>query len=313
MFLSGRLSSSSKDGSKRFGCHLCSNIVKRSRNGAANDRDRAQSKETWKHGSAGSLETRRQAVKSGVEAYPNLMLLIKSLVTWHKAFSSPNLLACLGVGVNVWVHCHCGKGRDCREDNRAARDQSQNFLNENIPWMGWKYFRKMWRQAQESVLQMMSSHAWNSRISYAHRHKPLLWLQNELQISKIAAIPFDVSIILVIKLCCQNFWADRWAQLRWHCAHTDTSQSISCEGRKCYSPEQQAIQGNYKPKDSYEQLIPWLKGANEALGTLIFQKYYSTPPRFSPMWNYRDTPGNTLFIQLCNMHSEGRLHPQHLS
>lgn len=43
--LSGRLSSSGKDGSKRFGCHHCSNIVKCSRNGTVNDRDSAQSKE----------------------------------------------------------------------------------------------------------------------------------------------------------------------------------------------------------------------------------------------------------------------------
>lgn len=66
----------------------------------------------------------------------------------------------------------------------------------------------MGRQAQESVLQTVSSHAWNSRMFSAHRHKPLLLLRDELHMAKTATIPFDVSIVLVIKLCCQNFWAD---------------------------------------------------------------------------------------------------------
>lgn len=120
LFLCGRLSSSSKDGSKRFVCHLCSNIVKCSRNGALNDRDRAQSKETWKQLSwkSGAI-LRRQVIKSGAEPYPNLMLLIKP-VTWHKAFSSPNLSIWLGWG---WKFIITVAEADCIEDNRAARDQ----------------------------------------------------------------------------------------------------------------------------------------------------------------------------------------------
>lgn len=133
--------------------------------------------------------------------------------------------------VNVWVHCHCGKGRLYKRPQSSHRSMSQNFLNENLPWTEWKYFRRTWRQVQESVLQMVSSHAWNSRISYAgiHTVPASKWAAN---ISKTTTIPFDVSIMLVIKLCCQNFWADWWAQLRWHCEHTDTRQSISCAGRE---------------------------------------------------------------------------------
>lgn len=80
--VSGCLSSSSKDGSKRFGCHLCSNIVKCSRNGAVNDRDRAQHQArrheniqlSWKSGDI----LRRQVFKSGAEPYATLMLLNKA-------------------------------------------------------------------------------------------------------------------------------------------------------------------------------------------------------------------------------------------
>lgn len=96
------LLSSSKDGSKMFGCHLCSNIVKCSRNEAINDGDKAQQSkgemnlkhtaqlEVWRH--------LRDRSPSNNGAEPNLMLLIKSGAMAIKHFQILFYFAWLGWG-----------------------------------------------------------------------------------------------------------------------------------------------------------------------------------------------------------------------
>lgn len=153
-------------------------------------------------------------------------------------------------------------------------------LGENIPGNCGGKHRKLFSKWRKNSCLEFKDLLCMQRQATAHATK------KAENISKTATIPSLLLWALCLSLnCCQNFWADWWAQLRWHCAHTDTWQSILCREGNVTVLSNRLFRTMLSQRTVMNKLIPWLKGTNKVLVTSIFQKYYFKNPSFSPVWN----------------------------